>query len=138
VLVIDDDEPLNRAICNAVRSTGNEPVGALSGEAGISAVDGKPPDLIILDLLLPGIDGMRVLDTLRRDPRTAQLPIVIHSSAVDPEPDYSPQRRRGRREFRSAKNLRARTQSCFWRRLRSSHTRTLLLSLRSPRLCGES
>ena len=56
----------------------------LSGEAALAAIDAGVFDLIVLDYLMPGMDGMRVLGILRRDSRTATVPIIIHSSAVDP------------------------------------------------------
>jgi hypothetical protein len=52
-------------------------------------------------------------------------------------PDYSPQRRRGRREFRSDKRLNAKSLSGLSRTLRGSHVAFLVSSPRSPRLCGE-
>ena len=51
--------------------------GVLSGEEALAHVRSSPPDLIVLDVLLPGLDGLEVCKALRRNPTTAGIPIVM-------------------------------------------------------------
>ena len=75
ILVIDDDPPtttqLKRDLCYA----GYPVVVARSGEAGLTLARDNPPDLVVLDIMLPGVDGLEVLRQLRA--ADSQLPILI-------------------------------------------------------------
>jgi CheY-like chemotaxis protein len=53
---------------------------AASGEDALRAVRVDPPDLILLDIIMPGMDGWQVLEHLRRDRRTAETPVVLVSA----------------------------------------------------------
>jgi signal transduction histidine kinase/CheY-like chemotaxis protein len=78
ILVIDDDPnaiEVVRASLAVVDSY--EIVAAPDAEAGLLAVAGVPPDLIVLDLMMPGLDGFGVLDQLGRDPRTSAIPVLV-------------------------------------------------------------
>ncbi len=57
---------------------------ALNGVEGLNMARANPPDLILLDLMLPGLDGFEVLNRLRADPRTADVPVVIVSAKSQP------------------------------------------------------
>ena len=50
------------------------------GAAALSAVRSRPPDLLIADVMMPGLDGLELLETLRRDPRTATVPVMLLSA----------------------------------------------------------
>ena len=80
ILTIDDD-PLAVELLEAIL-TGEEfrVLKAYSGEEGLSAARQEAPALIILDLLMPGVDGFAVVERLRADPTTAAIPIVILTS----------------------------------------------------------
>lgn len=65
-------------------SEGYEPVVARNGEEGLAAVRSRPFDVILLDLMLPEIDGFEVLRQLRADPELAEVPIVITSARARP------------------------------------------------------
>ena len=83
VLIIDDDASVAKSISKLVRAVGHTPITAHSGEQGLEAVALQIPDMIILDQLMPGMMGLEVLQVLRRDPRMAELPIVMHCGNVD-------------------------------------------------------
>jgi signal transduction histidine kinase/DNA-binding response OmpR family regulator len=80
VLAIDDDPLAVELIETVLRAEGFTVVGALGGEEGVAAAKAQRPGLIILDLLMPGVDGFEVVDRLRADPATADIPVVILTS----------------------------------------------------------
>jgi CheY-like chemotaxis protein len=85
VLIADDHEDVRRMFEGLVRAAGHEPVLAADGEEAIAEATERPPGLIILDLMMPGINGFDVLRSLRSDPRTRPVPIVIFSALDDPD-----------------------------------------------------
>jgi signal transduction histidine kinase/DNA-binding response OmpR family regulator len=81
VLVVDDD-PSARALARAVLEPGGFEVSeAGDGRSGLDAVRRRPPDLVVLDLLMPDVDGFAFVDELRSDPGTAGVPVVVLTSA---------------------------------------------------------
>jgi two-component system KDP operon response regulator KdpE len=74
LLVVEDDEPLRRALGTTLRASGFEVVEADSGEEGLRAHTTHRPDAVVLDLALPGIDGMQVLRELRTG---SEVPVVV-------------------------------------------------------------
>ena len=81
VLTIDDDPAMTELIVLLLRSYGLEVISANSGEAGLEAARGENPDLILLDLTMPGVDGWQVCKTMRS---FSKVPIVILSALDDP------------------------------------------------------
>jgi signal transduction histidine kinase/CheY-like chemotaxis protein len=77
VLTIDDDPVAIKLIETVLGAEGYTVVGALSGAEGIEAAHTERPNLVILDLLMPETDGFEVVERLRADPSTAEIPIVI-------------------------------------------------------------
>ncbi|HET6776340.1 MAG TPA: response regulator, partial [Actinomycetota bacterium] len=86
VLAIDDDPVAIKLIETVLGEEGFTVVGALSGAEGVQAARTEQPSLIILDLLMPGTDGFEVVEQLREDPSTAEIPIVILTAkTITPE-----------------------------------------------------
>ena len=81
VLLIDDDVDVLRAIGNAFERLGYEVTRELSGEAGLATFDRQRPEVVILDLRLPGMDGMEVLEALRK--RGAAVILLTGQSDVE-------------------------------------------------------
>jgi two-component system response regulator AtoC len=81
VLLIDDDVDVLRAIGNAFERLGYEVTRELSGEAGLATFDRQRPEVVILDLRLPGMDGMEVLEQLRQ--RGAAVILLTGQSDVE-------------------------------------------------------
>jgi len=79
VLVIEDDDAAYRAIESSLRAANYVPRHARTGEEGITLARELHPAAITLDLVLPGIDGLEVLKTLKADARTREIPVVIVS-----------------------------------------------------------
>ncbi|MEW5960693.1 MAG: substrate-binding domain-containing protein, partial [Chloroflexota bacterium] len=81
VLIVDDDPHARQLTCEAV-SKGLPDYTlrtAADGEAGLAVMLADPPSLVILDLMMPGLDGFEVLDRMRADERTRRVPVVILS-----------------------------------------------------------
>lgn len=76
VLIVDDDEAIRDVIMNALSDVGYEVVVARGGETALLALQSRRPDLILLDVNMPGVDGWEVLDQLRAEAGPHQ-PIVI-------------------------------------------------------------
>ena len=83
VLVVDDHAQVNESLCRVIRAEGHRAVSAFNG-ADALALLADPPDLVILDVSMPGMSGIEVLRRIRSDPRTATLPVVIFSAVADP------------------------------------------------------
>jgi two-component system KDP operon response regulator KdpE len=83
VLVVDDEPPIVRAVAANLRVRGFEVLTASTGEAALTAVETHQPDCVVLDLGLPGIDGLEVLRRLRTWTR---VPVVV-LTAIDSERD---------------------------------------------------
>ena len=77
-ILVVDDTPANIKLLDAVLgSQGYTVIPAASGAEALSLVDQEPPDLILLDILMPGMDGYEVCRRLRDQPATAHLPIIL-------------------------------------------------------------
>jgi len=79
VLAIDDDPRALELVRVTLEPRGFEVLTALSGEEGVALAVQERPDLIVLDLLMPGLDGFEVSKLLKDEPATAEIPIVILS-----------------------------------------------------------
>jgi DNA-binding response OmpR family regulator len=85
VLIVDDEAAI-RLICRVnLRDAGFEIAEAPDGEAGLSLARAQRPDLILLDIMLPGMDGWAVAEALAADPKTAEIPILFLSARLDEE-----------------------------------------------------
>ncbi|MBG0776017.1 MAG: sigma-54-dependent Fis family transcriptional regulator [Desulfovibrionaceae bacterium] len=77
ILVVDDEQDIRFSLSGILEDEGHEVVEAATGEEGLKAVEAGPPDLVFLDIWLPGMDGLAVLDRLREDAVAA--PVVMIS-----------------------------------------------------------
>ncbi len=77
VLVIDDSELVREAAAIALELAGWDAVTVPDGEAGVQAAATQVPDGVLLDVEMPGIDGVETLRRLRADPRTARVPVAF-------------------------------------------------------------
>jgi two-component system sensor histidine kinase/response regulator len=85
-VLIVDDEPANRALLRAyLANQGHELVEADSGQAALERAADAPPDLVLLDVLMPGLDGFEVCRRLRSAQTDGFLPIVLVSALTDPD-----------------------------------------------------
>jgi two-component system alkaline phosphatase synthesis response regulator PhoP len=80
ILVIEDDPAISRLVDYSLRHEGFEVITAANGLDGIRKAHNEHPDLLILDVMLPGIDGFEVCHRLRSEPDTAKLLILMFSA----------------------------------------------------------
>ncbi len=80
ILIIEDDKFLRELISQKLLKEGYDIVEAVDGEKGIKSIKDEKPDLVLLDLILPGIDGFEVLARTKKDQNTAQVPVIILSN----------------------------------------------------------
>ncbi|MDA0576874.1 MAG: response regulator transcription factor [Verrucomicrobia bacterium] len=86
ILVVEDDEDIQELIVYNLRREGYTVVTADTGEAGLEKARARPPALVLLDLMLPKMDGLEVCRRLKADDKTKQVPIVM-VTAKGEEPD---------------------------------------------------
>lgn len=77
ILVIEDSHFLRIAIQRALAKAGHAVTGAADGQEGLQAARTTPPELILLDMMLPGLDGTGVLKALKENVTTAQIPVIV-------------------------------------------------------------
>jgi len=83
VLIIDDEAPI-RLLCRVnLEAEGMEVVEAPDGPTGLAAAREHAPDAILLDVMMPGLDGWRVAEKLLEDDQTAEIPIVFLTARAD-------------------------------------------------------
>lgn len=80
ILIVEDDKFLRELIAQKLIKEGYDIVEAVDGEKGIKSVKEEKPDLILLDLILPGIDGFEVLAKIKENPVLSQIPVIILSN----------------------------------------------------------
>lgn len=78
-LIIDDSPTIVFALKKILRSAGFITLEALDAETGLDIARTEKPDLIFLDIILPGVNGFAALRTLRRDPLTRHIPVIMIS-----------------------------------------------------------
>ena len=83
ILIIDDEERNRRLFEVFVKADGHHVESAASGEAGLKLATATPPDVILLDLMMPGRDGFEVARALKANPVTQEIPIIVISSLDD-------------------------------------------------------
>ena len=86
VLVVEDDELTREILATILDLEEFEVVVAANGEQGLAAVAAAPPDVVVLDVMMPGIDGFEVCRRLRADGATADIPVIL-LTARDTEED---------------------------------------------------
>lgn len=77
ILVVEDEEDIRELLRYNLEKEGYRVTPVSSGEEALQAVRSAPPDLVLLDLMLPGLDGLEVCRALRQDPQTRNLPIIM-------------------------------------------------------------
>jgi DNA-binding response OmpR family regulator len=83
VLVVDDEAPI-RLLCRVnLEAEGMEVLEAPDGPSGLEAARRERPDVVLLDVMMPGLDGWRVAEELLEDPETGAIPIVFLTARAE-------------------------------------------------------
>ena len=80
ILIIEDDKFLRELISQKLLKEGYDIDQAVDGEEGLKKIKEVSPALVLLDLILPGIDGFEVLTKMKQDPVSAEIPVIILSN----------------------------------------------------------
>jgi two-component system, OmpR family, phosphate regulon response regulator PhoB len=83
IVVVEDEADLAELLLYNLQRSGYQVVVASDGHAGLRAVTDNPPDLVILDLMLPKISGLEVARQIRTSPRTAGIPILMLTARAE-------------------------------------------------------
>jgi DNA-binding response OmpR family regulator len=92
VLLVDDDAVIMRLLEVNFRLEGFEVRSASTGEEALVKSAEEPPDIVVLDVMMPGLDGWEVCARMREDPAMAEVPVVFLSARSqdgDPSPGYA-------------------------------------------------
>src|SRR6266487_1398577 len=83
VLIVEDEPDIRELVVHHLEREGYQVSVAASGEEALRQVQASPPDLVLLDLMMPAMNGLEVCRRLRQDPVTASLPIVMLTAKGD-------------------------------------------------------
>jgi len=83
VLVIEDEAPIRANLERLLKAEGYGVIAVGDGASGIAAARERRPDIIICDILMPGMDGYSVLGQLRADAETARIPLIFLTASAD-------------------------------------------------------
>lgn len=90
ILTVDDDRHVVRQIQVNLERAGYRVVTAFDGREALEKVEVEKPDLIVLDVLMPHLDGFEVLKRLRSDPQTCRIPVLMLSARAQEAPEDRP------------------------------------------------
>jgi len=85
ILVVEDEVSLLQALNLKLEKAGFEVLSAKNGQEGLTTALKEQPDLILLDIVMPVMDGMTMLKKLREDPQAGDVPIIILTNLTDSE-----------------------------------------------------
>lgn len=80
ILLIEDESALQKALRNYLETEGYEMISALDGQTGLEMTEKEKPDLILLDLILPKMNGFEVLKRLKENPLTKTIPVIVFTN----------------------------------------------------------
>ncbi|MBW3639387.1 MAG: response regulator transcription factor [Actinobacteria bacterium] len=86
VLVVEDDPSVRGLLQTLLSAEGYEVATASDGLAGLVKAAASPPALVLLDLMMPDLGGVRVLEEMRDDPELADIPVIVVTGKIDAVP----------------------------------------------------
>jgi two-component system cell cycle response regulator DivK len=84
VLIVEDNEKNMKLARDVLQAKGYMTLEAVTGEEGVRLAKERVPDLVLMDIQLPGINGIEAFRQLRADPKTARIPVVALTASVTP------------------------------------------------------
>lgn len=85
ILIVEDQDSIRNMILALVSARGHDVTAVNTGTKALDVAATAPPDVVLLDVMLPGHDGIEVCQRLRQDPNTRKVPVVIISALTDDE-----------------------------------------------------
>ena len=85
ILFIEDESALQKSFSAVLTQEGYQVLKALNGEVGLALAKKEEPDLILLDLILPRMDGFEVLEGLKKDKATKDIPVIVLTNLSEVE-----------------------------------------------------
>jgi two-component system cell cycle response regulator DivK len=84
VLIVEDNDKNRKLVRDVLQAKGYATIEAVNGEDGVRLARERNPDLVLMDIRLPGISGIEGLAALRADPKTSSIPVVALTASVTP------------------------------------------------------
>ena len=88
ILIVDDDPIILRLLASRLKNSGYDVVSAIDGESGLKKAIAKKPDLVLLDIIMPGLNGFEVCKRLKENDKTKDIPVIM-LTALAGEKDLS-------------------------------------------------
>jgi DNA-binding response OmpR family regulator len=88
ILIVDDDPIILRLLASRLKNSGYDVVNAIDGESGLKKAIAKKPDLVLLDIIMPGLNGFEVCKRLKENDKTKDIPVIM-LTALAGEKDLS-------------------------------------------------
>ncbi len=85
IVIAEDDQLISGSLCTALQTAGHEPTPAFDGEEAVAKIKELHPDLVLLDIMMPKLDGIGTIWELKRDDTTAKIPVVVLTNMADAE-----------------------------------------------------
>ena len=85
ILVAEDDKLISASLCDALKAQGYEVSAAYDGEESVAKAKELKPDLLLLDIMMPKLDGISVLWELKASPETAKISVIVLTNLGDME-----------------------------------------------------
>lgn len=85
IVLIEDDPALSSALCAALKAAGFETLAVFDGEEGLRVVTEQKPDLVLLDEILPKLEGLEVHKKLKEDKALSKIPVIMLTNIEDPK-----------------------------------------------------
>jgi DNA-binding response OmpR family regulator len=82
ILYIEDERPVLDLVRQTLHISGLEVTGAGTGEEGLTLMHQRPPDLLLLDLMMPGVNGWHIYEQMKADETLAQVPVIVITAKV--------------------------------------------------------
>ena len=83
IVVAEDDKLISSSLCEALTAQGHEPTPAYDGVEALAKIGEVSPDLVLLDIMMPKMDGISVLGQLRANSATAETPVIVLTNVGD-------------------------------------------------------
>ena len=84
VLIVEDNEKNMKLARDVLQAKGYKTLEAVTGEEGVKLARERTPDLVLMDIQLPGINGIEAFRQIRADPKTAKIPVIALTASVTP------------------------------------------------------